>query len=267
MLRKVVKKKARRVPTEHLSHRTESWAPENPKSVTSRSVTRRCLTRWQHLTTSRSENIAEFRKRPPGLIQHVLTVLVFVGGGKRGHYERGLFTGGISRISKSLDSLESLENGRILIYPPQSGGSLESLESHNSLESLENGLFWKDPFSKRPLFQNPILGSWVLLLPRLPPSSRSLFCFMGAWTFAWICCPQLTYHPCKNGTHSTCLYSTGGHTPMNYLCQIGRFPMEPFLVTLQGPLVPIGRYWCPPWPSLFSATPRYSLLLSAISCY
>ena len=37
------------------------------------------------------------------------------GTGKRGHYERGLFAGGISRVSKfsriSLYSLESLENG------------------------------------------------------------------------------------------------------------------------------------------------------------
>ena len=64
---------------------------------------------------------------------------------KRGHYERGLFSGGISRISKeSLDSLESpesLDNGRILLCFPESGGSLETLESLNSLESLENGLF------------------------------------------------------------------------------------------------------------------------------
>ena len=39
------------------------------------------------------------------------------------------------------DSLESLENGRMLLCFPQSGSSLESLESRNSLESLENGLF------------------------------------------------------------------------------------------------------------------------------
>ena len=37
---------------------------------------------------------------------------------------------------------------------------------------------------------------------------------MGSWTFAWICCPQLPYHLCKNGMHSTCFYSTGGHTPI-----------------------------------------------------
>ena len=32
------------------------------------------------------------------------------------------------------------------------------------------------------------------------------FCFMGPQTFAWICCPQLPCHRCKNGTHSTCFY-------------------------------------------------------------
>ena len=48
---------------------------------------------------------------------------------------------GISRRSeKSLNSLESLDNGRILLYFPQSGGPSKSLESLNSLESLENGL-------------------------------------------------------------------------------------------------------------------------------
>ena len=39
---------------------------------------------------------------------------------------------------KSLRSLESQENSRILLCLPQSGGSLESLKS---LESLESGLF------------------------------------------------------------------------------------------------------------------------------
>ena len=46
----------------------------------------------------------------------------------------------------------------------------------------------------------------------------------------------------------------------------GRFPMEPFLVTLEGPLVPISRYLCPPWglySSLFSASIRY---WTAIKC-
>ena len=64
--------------------------------------------------------------------------------------------------------------------------------------------------------------SWVLLLPRLPPWFRSLRLFpspsillYGPFDIVWICCPQLPHHPCKNGTHSTCFYSTGGHTP-NY---------------------------------------------------
>ena len=74
-----------------------------------------------------------------------------LGTGGRGHYERGLFTGGISRIFiKSLDSLESLENGRIFLCFPQSGGSLKSL---NSLESLENRLSEKTPFPKDPFFR------------------------------------------------------------------------------------------------------------------
>ena len=39
----------------------------------------------------------------------------------------------------NLNSLESLENGRIFLCFPQSGGSLESLHSLESL--LEHGLF------------------------------------------------------------------------------------------------------------------------------
>ena len=67
--------------------------------------------------------------------------LAFIGTGKRGHYERGLFISESLESLKSLDSLESLENGRILLCFPQSGSSLETLESLNSLESLENGRF------------------------------------------------------------------------------------------------------------------------------
>ena len=64
-----------------------------------------------------------------------------------------------------------------------------------------------------------VFWAWVLFLPRLPPRSRSLRLFPwasillhGPLDIAWICCPQLPHHPCKNGTHSTCFYSTGGHT-------------------------------------------------------
>ena len=84
-----------------------------------------------------------------------LTFLCF-GARKRSH-TNGVFSLEESLESLiSLDSLESLKNSWILLCFPQSGDPLESLESLNSvdsLESLENGFFWKDPFSKRPLFQ------------------------------------------------------------------------------------------------------------------
>ena len=73
--------------------------------------------------------------------------------------KKGVITKGVFSLEESLEplpSLHSLEDGRILLCFPVSGASLESLESLeslNSLESLENGLFWKDPFSKRPLRQ------------------------------------------------------------------------------------------------------------------
>ena len=58
--------------------------------------------------------------------------------------EKGVITKGVFSLEESLESprsLNSLENGRILLCFQQSGGSLESLESLNCLESLENGLF------------------------------------------------------------------------------------------------------------------------------
>ena len=45
------------------------------------------------------------------------------------------------------------------------------------------------------------------------------FCFMGPWTFAQICCPQLPYHPNKNGTHSTC-FTAQGSTRRNLYRQV-----------------------------------------------
>ena len=75
-------------------------------------------------------------------------------GPKKRVITKGVFS--LEESLESLNSLESLESGRILLCFPQSGGSLDSLTSLNSLESLEKGLFWKDPFSKRPLFPNPI---------------------------------------------------------------------------------------------------------------
>ena len=39
---------------------------------------------------------------------------------------------------------------------------------------------------------------------------------MGPWTFAWIWCPHLCYHPCQNGTLSTSFCNTRGHNPIDF---------------------------------------------------
>ena len=65
--------------------------------------------------------------------------------------EKGVITKGVFSLEESLESLkslvslESLENGRILLYFPQSGGSL------NFLGFPKFSREW--PFLKRPLFQ------------------------------------------------------------------------------------------------------------------
>ena len=81
---------------------------------------------------------------------------------KRGHYARGLFVGGISRISKiSKFSRTSRKWSDSPLFSTVWGIS-RSLESLISRNSLENGLFWKDPFSKRPLFPYLTLGGFRL---------------------------------------------------------------------------------------------------------
>ena len=59
--------------------------------------------------------------------------------------EKGVVTKGVFSLAESLESLKSLdslkkslENGRVLLRFPESGGSPETLESLNSLKSLEN---------------------------------------------------------------------------------------------------------------------------------
>ena len=77
---------------------------------------------------------------------------------KKGHYERGLFSGGISRISKiSKFSRISRKWPASPLFSRAWGFSKISRISKFSRIS-RNGLFWKDPFSKRPLFPNPNLG-------------------------------------------------------------------------------------------------------------
>ena len=75
--------------------------------------------------------------------------------------EKGVITKGVFSLEesleplKSLNSLESLENGRVLLSFPQSGGSLKSLESLSSLESLENATSLKRPLFQRTPFSEP----------------------------------------------------------------------------------------------------------------
>ena len=69
---------------------------------------------------------------------------------KEGFITEGVFS--LVGSLESVNSLESLENGWVLLCFPHSGGSLESL---NSLDSPESGHFWKDPFSKKEPFSDP----------------------------------------------------------------------------------------------------------------
>ena len=65
-----------------------------------------------------------------------------------------------------------------------------------------------------------VFWSWVLLVPGLAASCwsprlrpRTSMCLMAHWTFAGICCSQLSCHPCKNGTHfHMFLQHKGAHT-------------------------------------------------------
>ena len=66
----------------------------------------------------------------------------FVRDRKKGSLRKGVFSlEECLEALKSLNSLESLDDGRMLLCFPLSGGSLESLESLNSLESEEDELF------------------------------------------------------------------------------------------------------------------------------
>ena len=75
---------------------------------------------------------------------------------QRGHYER------VFSLEESLESLNKISEFSRMVKVqssfcfPQSGGSLESL---NSLEFPENGLFLseKTPFPKDPFFPNPTI--------------------------------------------------------------------------------------------------------------
>ena len=64
----------------------------------------------------------------------------------------------------------------------------------------------------------PALGAGDAPPPEVHPGASErapglAFAFMALQANSWICCPQLPYHPCKSGTHSTCFCSTRRHTP------------------------------------------------------
>ena len=55
--------------------------------------------------------------------------------------------------------------------------------------------------------------SWVLAVPPPPELIQPSICFHGLSSKVLDLLPPASLHLCKNGTHSTCFYSTRGHTP------------------------------------------------------
>ena len=128
---------------------------------------------------------------------------IFIGTRKRGHYERGFFTGGISRISRISKVSRISRNVRILLCIPQSRGSLESLESFGILQNLWKMDFSeKTPFPKGPFFRTRFQGVFKVFFPMPFPgvpfrpfqhrsaatsqkslNSRRLWLFPGPLTF------------------------------------------------------------------------------------
>ena len=84
---------------------------------------------------------------------------------KKSGPEKAVIMKRVFSLEESLESLGSLENGRIPLCFPQSGSlgsleSLESLESLNSLEFIENGRFWERPLFQKAPFSKPEEGSF-----------------------------------------------------------------------------------------------------------
>ena len=96
----------------------------------------------------------------------------------------------------------------------------------NSVQQIQGKTPWVDQScADCPGF--PVLGAGDAPRPKLHPGASECapgltFAFMALRANSWICCPQLPYHPFKNGTHTTCFCSTGGHTPTDGLWRIGR---------------------------------------------
>ena len=87
------------------------------------------------------------------------------GNRKKGHYERGLFTGEISRISNidSKISKFSRMSRRWLDCPLFSTvWRFFGLSKFSRISDSRKWTFCKDPFCKRPLFPNPIIAKRCL---------------------------------------------------------------------------------------------------------
>ena len=96
--------------------------------------------------------------------------------------------------------------------------SLRDIWPENFLWDFQGNAAWVAPAcADCPVFlvlgSAPAPASTLVLEPQIDPVGPGLaFCSTGRGSLdiAWICCPQLPHHPCKNRKHSTCFYSTGG---------------------------------------------------------
>ena len=77
-----------------------------------------------------------------------------IGNGKRGHYKRGLFTGGLFRVSKFSRISRKWSGSPLFSTLWGISRSLESLHSLHSPESSRKWTFLKRPLSKDP-FSRP----------------------------------------------------------------------------------------------------------------
>ena len=165
----------------------------------------------------------------PGFIQHVLTVLVFMSlhraNGRRGFGSQTAAdtlswprrtpekqTAGTVTVSQKMLTLQALPSS--LNAGAAKGGCLGQGEAFGCPVAV------CPPERPRPFTHYRM--SWVFLLLRLSPSSRSLglcrwhrILLHGPLDICWIGCPQLPHYPCKNGTHSTIFFATQGSTRRN----------------------------------------------------
>ena len=160
-------------------------ANENGPNVTPQTITWKCLAKdptilnseqveWrslfcrgsQHLLRTKDSKKFSSGKEFPFLEWQQASF----GTERMGHFERGLFTREISRNSKiSKFSRISIKWSDLPLHS-RVWALCRISRISKSLESLEDGLCWKDPFSKRPLFPNPILREffWCLYAKGVP---------------------------------------------------------------------------------------------------